>query len=442
MNLINGNVRKLYFTYLISALGSTLMTTVYSTVDMICVGQYAGPVGSASIACVNPFWTIMFAPGVLLGLGGSIMMSNRRGGNNEDSARKYFTVSAILSLIFASLVFLVTYFYKRELLIFFGAEGEVLTASLEYMRAVPFAAPTFTICATLATFIRNDGEAFLPTVSTVIGGVVNIFGDIFFVFDFGLGLGIFGAGLATTIGQIVSFFILISYFFTKKSTLKFKAPDKIADRLLKISAIGLPAFISEISAGTVTVIFNKIIMSTLSANHLAVYGTVSSALFCLICFYMALGTALQPIVSANFGAGRLDRVKSVLRTAIITSLTLGALFTLLTQLFPLQILKLYMDINDEVAKIGPAILRKYMIAVGFTGVTLVISYHLQSALKRGASSALSLLRGLILPISFAFILPLIFGVEAIWFAIPLSELLTLILALFFIKKAHTGVDLQ
>ena len=435
MNLLNGNVKKLYFTYLISALGSTLMTTVYSTVDMICVGQYAGPVGSASIACVNPFWTIMFAPGVLLGLGGSIMMSTRRGGNNEGSARKYFTLSTILSLIFATLVFLVTYFYKRELLIFFGAEGEVLTASLEYMKAIPFAAPTFTICATLSTFIRNDGEAILPTVATLIGGVVNIFLDIFLVFDFGFGLGVFGAGLATTIGQIVSFLVLVSYLFTKKSALKLKFPDKIPERLIKISAVGLPAFISEISAGAVTVIFNKIIMSTLSANHLAVYGTVSSALFCLTCFYMALGTALQPIVSANFGAGKTERVKAVLRVAVISAVSLGALFTLMTQIFPLPILKLYMDINDEVTVIGPAILRKYMIAVGLTGVTMVISYHLQSTLKRSASSAISLLRGLAFPVAFAFILPAIFGVEAIWFAIPLSELVTLVLSVFFIKKS-------
>lgn len=436
MNLLHGNIKKLYFTFLLSALGSTIISSIYSMVDMICVGRYAGPIGSAAIACVNPFWTIMFAPGVLLGMGGAVMMSNRRGSNNGDSADKYFTLATSLSVIIAVIVFAVIFFFPEPLLIFFGAEGEILKACLEYTKPVAFAAPTFTVCACISTFIRNDGEVILPTVATIAGGVVNIFGDIFFVFDFGLGLGVFGAGLATTIGQIISFLILCSYFLRKKCRLKFTRPDRILDRLSKIFTVGLSAFVVEVSFGVVTVVFNKIITKNFSPDHLAVYGTVSSVLFTLQCVLMTFGAALQPIVSANFGAKNEKRIRGVLNLALITSLATGVIFMIFTQAFPTQILKMCMDTNENVLIIGPPILRKYMSAILVSGISIVASHYLQSILKRTMSATVSILRASVLPAAFAILLTALFSVDAIWYSMAISEFLTAIISLIFIGKVN------
>ncbi len=436
MNLIESNVKKLYFVYLLSALGSTLIATIYSTFDMICIGQYAGPMGSAAVSCSNPFWTIMLAPGILLGMGGAVMMSNRRGGGNEESAQRYFSLSIYLSVIISLIIFFVTTVFTKELLILFGAEGEVLDLALTYIKPVTYASPSFAICASAATFVRNDGEAMLPTVATVIGGIVNILGDIFFVFDFGLGLGVRGAGFATALAQIVSFLIICGYFFTRKCKLKLTKVDKFWARLLKICTVGLSAFIAEVSFGGVTVFFNNLIMKTLSPDHLAVFGTVSSALIMLQCLYAALGTALQPIVSANFGAKEKERVKKVFLLSLLCSGILGVIFTVLTQSFSLEILKIYMNVSDRVTEIGPGILRKYMAGVGIIGFSMVSSYFLQSILYKTSSAALSILRGLVLPILFAACLTFIFGAESIWFAMPLAELVTLFISVFLVLRSY------
>lgn len=433
MDLLKSNTNKLYFTYTISALGSALVSTIYSTVDMIAIGQYAGPVGSAMAACVNPFWPIMFAPGVLLGIGGSVMMNNRRGSGNEQSAREYFTLCAILSVLFSIVSFSSMFFFARPLLAFFGAEGEVLDAALEYLLPLSFSAPTFTICACISTFIRNDGEAMLPTVATIAGGVFNIFGDVFFVFDFGLGLGLFGAGLATSLGQIVSFIIICGYFFSKKCRLKFTKITNIPIKLMRVTTIGLSAFVIEVSFAVVNIIFINVITSTLTTAHLAVYGTASTVLIMLYCFYGTFGTALQPIASSNFGAKQYDRVRASLRTAMICTLCLGAVLAVLTQLFPEQILKMYMDVTDEVLEVGPGIMRAYTSAIAISGVSIVASYYLQSVLKRAMSVSVSLLRGVILPVLLAATLPFVFGESAmIWWCVPIAEVITVGVSAVFI----------
>ena len=104
VDLLNGKLNKTYFTMLFSAIASTIVTTIYSTVDMICIGHYAGPDGAASVACTNPLWALMFAFGVMMGVGGAVMMGNRRGAGDEKSANEYFTVATVTTIILAIVI--------------------------------------------------------------------------------------------------------------------------------------------------------------------------------------------------------------------------------------------------------------------------------------------------------------------------------------------------
>ena len=445
MDFLKGNINKLYFTLLASSLGSTLMTNIYSTVDFVAVGHYKGSVGSAALSCVNPLWPCMLTLGIIAGIGGAVMMNNRRGSGNTDSANGFFTLSMLLSLIAASIVSAGFLLFMKPLLSFFGAEGAILEAALEYSRPIAVVAPTFTLCATASAFVRNDGEAALPTIATVIGGVVNIFGDIFFVFDFGLGLGLFGAGLATALGQLVSFVIIISYFFTKKCKLKFTKIKNVPRKLFYIGSVGASAGITEISFAVTTIIFNILITENLSDEHLAVYGVASTFQILLCCFYYSLGTAAQPLISANFGANNATRVTKTLKTALITAAIMGVVFLAFTELFPTLILKLYMDTSETTLLIGPKIIRLYSLGLPFASISIVAAYYLQSVLRQTMSGVISSLRGIILPVSFALLLPFIFDYNAIWLAVPIAEIITAAVSVIFVicsnkltKKAQSA----
>ena len=428
MDILRDRVPSLYFKMLFSALGSMIVTTIYSSVDCICIGQYAGPLGSAAVACVNPLWPIMLAPGFLVGVGGAIMMNNRRGSGNAHDADGYFTLSFFFALAVSAVISASFVLFPEPILRFFGAEGEVLLASVEYMRPLAIAAPTFTLCAGITPFIRGDGETVTPTVATIIGGIVNIFGDIFFVFDFGLGLGLFGAGLATAIGQVASFVLIILYFFRKKCKLKITKPDKILGKFKHIFSVGFSAFVIELSGGIVGLVFIRVISAHLTEAHLAVYGTASTVLVLFYCLFYATGTALQPIVATSHGAGHPSRSRAALKIALIAATGLGIVFFLAVQLLPELILRFYMDVTPEVLLIGSDIMRTYTAALPIAGVSIVTSYYMQSVLRHNASVLISLLRGLLLPVAFVLLLPYVVGGGGVFWAIPLAELVTLVVS--------------
>ncbi len=432
VDLLKDKIVKMFFLLFISAVGSTIIQTIYSSVDMICVGHYVGPNGAAAISCMNPIWSMMIAPGILVGVGGAVMMGNRRGAGNLQAGNEYFTVSTTASIIFSLIIFVALVFFPEPLLRFFGADGEVLELSLIYMRCIAICCPTFTVCATLATFMRNEGETVVPAVATVMGGVVNIALDVFLVFDFGMGLGILGAGLATSIGQLVAFSVILGYFFTSKCTIKFTKTARVPRKLLQVFTLGVSAFILELSFGVSVTVFNKIIIANMTYDHLAVYGTASSVLGMMYGLLMGIGTALQPIVAANHGAEKHSRVRSTLKISVITAVCMGVLFFAVVQIFPSTILNLYMSTNEVILEIGPSILTTYCLALPISGITMVIGYYLQSLLKRWMSLTVSLLRGLLLPVAFAFALPYVGGINAIWFSIPAAELVTFAVALIFL----------
>lgn len=434
MNLLTDKISKMYYRFLASAIGSTVVMTIYTTVDLMCVGHYAGPVGSAAISCINPLWSLMIAPGVLAGVGGSVMMANRIGSGNEREGNEFFTAATLLALVFSLIISASYILFPAELLTFFGAEGEVLTHAVAYMKSVALVSPTFTMCACLSSFQRNSGDAFTPTVATVAGGITNIFLDLFLVFDFGAGLGTAGAGIATSIGQLLAFSIILARFFFKGSRLRLVLPKRLPSKLGKIFAVGLAAFVLDMSFGVTTAAYNKVITDHLGETELAVYGAVACILSMYYCIMNATGVALQPIAAANFGAGNKQRAKKALGLAFACASAMGVLFLTLSLALPGEMLMVYMKVTDEVMAVGPAIVRKYCSGVIVAGFAIVASYYLQSVLKQNHSLIISLLRGMILPVVLLFILPLFFEYGAIWWSIPLAELITLGVSIFFMLK--------
>ena len=285
LDLANDKIKKLFFVLFASALGSTVISTIYATVDLICIGHHSGPTATAAISFVNPLWGLMIAPGVLAGVGGSVMMSNRKASGNLESANAYFTVSTVISIIFSAIIFVAYNFFPYELLSFLGAEGATLEYGVTYMRPVSLISPTFTMSACLAAFMRNDGEAVTPTVATAIGGVVNMFLDVFLVF--GLDLGLLGAGLATAIGQTVAFIIIASYFFRKKCTVRFIRPKKICGKLTRIVTLGASAFVLELAFAATITVYNKLITDKFGEAELAVFSTASTVMIMFICLFNA-----------------------------------------------------------------------------------------------------------------------------------------------------------
>ncbi len=434
MNLLNGNIKPIYFKYLSAAFGSAMITSVYSLVDMAMVGQYQGPDGTAALAVVAPVWNIIYSLGLLMGIGGSVIFSTVRGQETQKSGNEneYFTAAVIGSVILAFVSWTAIIFFDKPILLFFGADNSLLSLAKTYLAPVKAVIPLFLFNQMLAAFLRNDNHPELATASVLAGGLFNVVGDYIFVFTFDMG--IMGAGLATAAGSGISFAVMLSHFWSKKNSLVLRKTTRIARKLRKILVTGFPTFFIDIAMGILTVLFNRQIMKYLGSNALAVYGPVINISTIVQCCAYSVGQAAQPIISINFGAKKWQRIKETLRYALYTVGVFSIFWTALSLIYPNLYIYIFMKPTKTILDIAPSIIRCYSISFILLPLNIFSTYYFQVLMKPRAAFFVSVFRGCIVSGILIMLLPIIAGASSIWFAMPITELLVAVYAVFMMSQ--------
>ena len=428
MDFLTGKLKSLYFKYLAAAFGSALVTSIYSIVDMAIVGQYQGPEGTAALAVVAPIWNIIFSLGLLMGIGGSIIVSTLKGQRetNHQYENEYFSTALIGSFCLSAIMWFILIFFDKELFLFFGAKGNLLTLAQTYIIPIQFVVPCFLFTQMLAAFLRNDNAPTLATIGVLAGGVFNIFGDYFFVFT--LDMGIFGAGLATAIGAVISCLVMISHFFTKTNTLHFVKPTALINQMKKIVVTGFSTFFIDIAMGILTILFNRQIMKYLGSDALSVYGIIVNVSTFVQCCAYSVGQAAQPIISTNYGAKLGLRIKETLKYALYTVIFFSLFWTCLTLFVPNLFVRFFMTPTKEILSIAPNIMRMYGLSFLLLPFNIFSTYYFQALLRPKDSFVISVARGLVVSGILIYILPLI-NVNYLWLTMPLTELVVAVYAL-------------
>jgi Na+-driven multidrug efflux pump len=434
--------RRLFFKFLFSSLASAAISSIYSIVDAICVGQYSGSVGSAAISVCMPIWGVVYALGSLFGIGGATLMTVARAKKDEKSANSFFTVSLILATVTALLVGILFWVFRKDILIFFGASNEaVLQTALDYSLYIAMSLPLFVFVNYLMAFVRNDFDPALTAIATIVSGAFNVFGDIFFVFDFGLGMGATGAGLATAIGQTMTVLILCLHFFKKKNQLKITKPNQPIKKSIELIKTGLSAFILDISMGILILLFNVQINNLTNGNAtvLGIFGIIGNMMTLVQGFSYAVGQASQPLLSKAYGANQVDTIKKIKKYGLVTATIIGTLFLVFFVACPELLIKAFINTktNPEAVEIGKNYIRLFFATVPLLSINVFYAYYYQSMKLTAKSFTISFLRGLLLPATFVFILPLI-NFEMMFIAVALSDLLVFVLNIIFeiAEKKH------
>lgn len=421
MDFLKGNIRSMYGKYLSAAFGSALIGCIYTMVDTAVVGQYQGPQGTAALAVVAPCWNLIYSLGLLLGAGGGVIFSTRRGGTGDGSENQYFTASVIGAAVLAVLTWLGIWCFETPVLTFFGADAELLPLAQTYLQPVKFVFPLFLVNEMLMFFLQTDGNPGRATLAILSGGIFNIFGDIFFVF--GCDMGIFGAGLATAIGAAISTCVMLTHFLSRKNTLCLVKPTHLLHRLREVFATGFSTFFVDMAMGILTVLFNRQIMKYLGANALSVYGPIIQVSTFAQCCAYSVGQAAQPIIATNFGAGMGGRIRQVLRLALGTSAFFGVFWTALSVACPKLYIRIFMVPTEEILAIAPAIIRTYAMSFLLLPFNIFSTYYFQAIMKPKAAFVVSVARGLVISGSLILVLPRIAGGNALWLTMPITELL-------------------
>lgn len=434
MNFLTDKIKPMYFKYLAAAFGSSFISSIYGVVDMAMVGQYQGPEGTAALAVVSPVWNIIYSLGLLMGIGGSVLFSTIRGEakDNQKSSNEYFTSAFIGTTILAIIAWLAVIFFDRELLLLFGADESLLPLAQRYLLPVKFGVPSFLFTQLISAFLRNDGNPALATKAVIFGGFFNVFGDYFFVFT--LDQGVFGAGLATVLGSIASLIIMCTHFFSKKNTLRFAKPAHLLSQLKSISITGFSTFFIDVAMGILTMLFNRQILKYLGTDALSIYGIIINISTFVQCCAYSIGQASQPIISTNYGAGKRDRIKEVLKYAIGTAVVFGCIWAGLCLAVPNLFVRIFMTPTESILEIAPAIIRSYGISFLLLPFNIFSTYYFQALMKPTTSFMVSVARGAVISGVLIILLPAIAPANFLWFAMPITELLVAIYVAYMMVR--------
>lgn len=433
-SLTTESVSKLFFRYLFPSIMGTMVTCIYVLADTIIIGKGIGIDAMAALNIVLPLFNIFFGNGLLFGVGGSVLMAIARGRGDTKTGECYFTVAAILNLITSILYTILLWIFMEPIAKFLGATKATMPYVLDYAPYVIAGLSVFSFSTFLQTFVRNDGAPKLSMAAVVTGGVSNVFLDILFVYP--LDMGMAGAAIASVIGSGITVFILLFHFASKSNGLHFCIKKVSFSYITNIFANGFTSFLVEITSGIVIFVFNIKVLEVVGNIGVSMYGVICNTAIIVICLCNGINQAAQPIISTNHGAGLSERILTVRSLGLKTAFALCCVPAIIGLIVPNLFTYIFMNPNEEILAMSPIAIRTYFIGFFVTGVNMFIVGYFQSVVKPGISLLLCLLRGCVLSILFVTILAPAFGVIGIWAAVPLSEFVTLLIAMYFLHKTR------
>ncbi|MEG2413728.1 MAG: MATE family efflux transporter [Clostridia bacterium] len=442
-NLQTSNIGKTFAKYVSLNVLSMLGLSAYILADTFFVANNVGNAGITAMNIVLPFFSLLNGSGIILGIGGATRYSTARGAGDKEKADRIFSevtiVALVLGLIWTLLGTIGAKFVCRAL----GADESVIELSVEYLRAVSYFGIPFVFNHVLQAFVRNDGAPTLAMGAMLASSFGNVIMDWFLMYPCGLGM--FGAAFATGFSSLVSISVMSVLFLRKKNNFHFRRPRFSKDDIAFVFKTGLPSFVTEMSNGVVILFFNNVIYKLAGNVGISAYSVVANiALVALFCFN-GVGQGIQPLISYNYGAGKTKNVNKSLLYGAITVFCLGALFYLGFVFGREGLVTIFnKDGNAEMSTLGQQGILLYCISFFASGMNLVCCSYFASINKQIFSFAISISRGMILPIGLVFLCSSMFGLTGVWLVIPIAEFVTLTVSgiLLYISKRQSKKSIE
>lgn len=438
LNVQSDKIMKLFISYLIPALTAGIITSAYIIVDGIFIGKGIGSQGLAAVGLVVPMFTMFSGLSLVFAIGGSTMSSIAIARKETDEANKYFTHSIIAISLIMALFTITILLFREPILVAFGAEGELLQLSSTYLKIMILFGVPYALALVLAAFVRIEGFPKLAMGATVIGAVINVVFDYMFIFEFNMG--IFGAALATGMGNIVATIILLAFFLKKKGQLQFVLSSPTQKIYKSIVSIGLPSFLSQALFSLALVAYNLRLLQLVGETAVSAYSAVGFLMPLLMMIALGIGQAIQPIISANYGSGQLKRAEEALAIGLKASILINIVLLLISIVFNEKIISLFITSADPAFEIASDALVYYFVSYVFVGFVMVLSSYFQSIEEPQYALYLSLFRGLIIIFPAMYIMSNVWGVKGMWYAALFTEVVTAFIALHYKLKQSNSFN--
>lgn len=409
---------------------SMLITNIYNMADTYFVGTQ-GESAQAATGILFTVQAIMQGIAFMLGHGGGTFVSRALADKNTDEATTYIS-SAFFTGGFLGLVITVLGLgFLEPLVRFLGSTETILPHAMDYGFWILLAAP-FIICSLiLNNGLRYEGKAFYAMFGLTAGGLLNILGDYILVIK--LGMGVYGAGLATAASQLVSFSILLfMYLKMAQSTIRIKSVSKDFNLYWSIARVGFPSLIRQGLTSVTNGILNNV-TKPFGDAAIAAMSVVSRYSNFLMCMGLGIGQGFQPVASFNYQAKRVDRVKKGLLFTTTFGLIFVGTLSLLSMFFAEGVVSLFQD-HPDVIRIGSTALRFTAFGMMFMPFSVPVNMLYQSIQQPTISSILSLIRSGAVTIPILLICVPLMGITGVQIAQPTADIIAGLISIPFIIR--------
>lgn len=436
-------IGKLLLKLALPTVAAQIINMLYNIVDRIYIGHIpnVGALALTGVGVCMPLIMIVSAFAALVGNGGAPRASIFMGKGEKDSAEKTLGNCFSLQIIISAILTAVLLVWNRDLLLAFGASENTIEYATRYMNIYAIGTVFVQLTLGMNAFITAQGFAKTGMLSVLIGAIANIVLDP--VFIFGLEMGVQGAALATILSQACSCIWVLAFLFGKKTTLKIRGCNlglkpKI---ILPSLALGLATFIMQSSESIISVCFNSSLLKYGGDIAVGAMTILTSVMQFAMLPLQGVGQGAQPIISYNYGARNVERVRAVFKLLLKVSLSYSVLLWMCVMIFPQGFAGMFTT-DAALLAFTKTALRIYMASMCLFGIQMACQMAFTSIGKAGASIVVAVMRKFILLIPLIYIMPWILSdnqTMAVYLAEPIADFFavtfTAILFRFQFKKA-------
>ncbi len=421
--------KLLRFTF--PSIAMMVFTSIYGVVDGFFVSNFAGKTAFAAINLVIPFIMILGGMGFMVGTGGTALVSLVLGQNDRELANRYFSMMIYLTVIMGIVLSGVGFLLIRPVAGLLGATPEMMGDCVLYGRITIGFTTAFMLQNVFQSFLIAAERPKLGLAATVAAGVTNMILDAVFVGVFRWGVA--GAALATGLSQCVGGLLPLLYFIRPNTSLLRLSGTRLELRpLLQACANGSSELMSNVSASVVSMVYNFQLLKYLGENGVSAYGVLMYVQFIFVAIYIGYAVGAAPIVSFHYGAGNEAELKNMFRKSLCLVWSAGVVLTVLAFGLASPLAQIFVGYDAELFALTRHAFQLFAFSFLLAGFNIFTSSFFTALNNGGVSAAISFMRTLIFQTASVLILPLLFGVDGIWWAITAAEIFACVLSAGFL----------
>ncbi len=431
LNQIKQNTTKSILMFSIPSIIAMILTSMITIVDGYFVGNYVGKEGLAAINLGLPVLYFYLAVGLMLSVGGIAIAGMSLGSKDFVKCKNVFNQTTVMTLLVSVLISIVVFLFFNPVMTLLHASGQVAEYFKSYYMIMLITFPFMVLNSSLGMFIRGEGNPQFVMMINVGNVICNIVLDYFFIHM--TKLGIAGIAAASLISVILGTFCSVLFFLKKAKVYRFGRFTYSVDVAKQIFLNGSSEFIGEMSMCISMYAYNWVILKYVGVDGIAAFTIVGYLSYIFSMVVLGFGQGMSPLVSFTYGAKDFTLVKKLRKQTNLFVLFTGIAFILILLFAANWYSSLFVN-SETVSAMAQSGIRIFVVSFLFSGVNTICSMYFTSIGKAKESAVISASRGLVLLLICIFTLPLLLGMTGVWLVAPLTEAVTLLIAVMYLYR--------